>query len=92
MAMKKGHQQAGGPFLICGCRLTAQEQEVGVNGASRLDELRADFLSNTTLSMPIAGMIFWGVVALASLRLAPHSVAFLVLFGSGMVLPLGGVD
>jgi hypothetical protein len=60
-----------------------------MNAASRLDELRADFLANTTLSMPIAGMIFWGVVALASLRLPPQNVALLVLFGSGMVFPLG---
>jgi hypothetical protein len=37
-----------------------------MNAASQLDELRADFLANCTLSMPIAGMIFWGVTALAS--------------------------
>jgi hypothetical protein len=30
-----------------------------MNAASPLDELRTDFLANSTLSMPIAGMIFW---------------------------------
>jgi hypothetical protein len=60
-----------------------------MNAASPLDELRTDFLANSTLSMPIAGMIFWGVVAVASLRLTPNGLALLVLFGSGMVFPLG---
>jgi hypothetical protein len=60
-----------------------------MNAASRLDELRADFLANTTLSMPIAGMIFWGVVALASLRLPPQNVALLVLSGSRWSFPSG---
>jgi hypothetical protein len=60
-----------------------------MDGTSRLDELRADFLANSTLSMPIAGMIFWGIVALASLRLSANGLALLVLFGSGMIFPLG---
>lgn len=60
-----------------------------MNAASQLDELRADFLANSTQSMPIAGMIFWGVVALASLRLTPNGLALLVLFGSGMIFPFG---
>jgi hypothetical protein len=30
-----------------------------MNAASQLDDLRADFLANATLSMPIAGVIFW---------------------------------
>jgi len=60
-----------------------------MDATSRLDELRADFLANATLSMPIAGMIFWGVVALASLRFPPMTVALIVLFGSGMIFPLG---
>jgi hypothetical protein len=58
-----------------------------MNAASPLDELRADFPVNSTLSMPIAGMIFWGVVAVASLRLPPMDVALIVLFGSGMIFP-----
>jgi hypothetical protein len=60
-----------------------------MNAASPLDELRADFLANTTASMPIAGLIFWGIVALASLRLTPNSLALLVLFGSGAIFPFG---
>jgi hypothetical protein len=63
--------------------------EERMNAASQLDELRADFLANATLSMPIAGVIFWGIVALASLRLNPNALALLVLFGSGMIFPLG---
>ncbi len=39
--------------------------------------------------MPIAGMIFWGAIAFASLRLTPNALALLVLFGSGMIFPLG---
>ena len=38
--------------------------------------------------MPIAGMIFWGLVALASPRLAPGLLALFVLFGSGMIFPV----
>ena len=60
-----------------------------MNSASRLDELRADFLANSTQSMPIAGMIFWTCVGVASLKLTPNALALMVLFGSGMIFPLG---
>ena len=60
-----------------------------MNSASRLDELRADFLANSTQSMPIAGMIFWACVGLASLKVTPNALALLVLFGSGTIFPLG---
>ena len=39
--------------------------------------------------MPIAGMIFWTCVGVASLKLAPNALALLVLFGSGAIFPLG---
>lgn len=39
--------------------------------------------------MPIAGMIFWTIVGIAALRLSPNQLAYLVLFGSGMIFPFG---
>jgi hypothetical protein len=53
-----------------------------------LRDLHADFLATSTRSMPVAGMVFWGVVGAASLRLSAASVAYVVLFGSGMIFPL----
>jgi hypothetical protein len=55
---------------------------------SPLDTLRANFLATSTQSMPIAGMIFWFVVAMAGLLLPPRQVAFVVGFGSGAIFPL----
>lgn len=59
-----------------------------MHAASRLDELRSDFLANSTQSMPIAGMLFWTSVGIAALRLTPNALATLVLCGSGMIFPL----
>ena len=56
---------------------------------SRLDELRGDFLNTSTQSMPIAGMLFWAVIAVAGLYLKPVQLACMVGFGSGMIIPLG---
>ncbi len=39
--------------------------------------------------MPIAGMLFWSVIAVAGLRLKPVQLAYMVGFGSGMIFPLG---
>lgn len=41
--------------------------------------------------MPIAGMIFWGVIAVAALYIKPLQLSYMVLFGSGMIFPLGVV-
>lgn len=56
-----------------------------------LRALRKHFLDTSTVSMPIAGMIYWGVVAIAGLVLAPSAVAYVVLFGSGMIFPLAAL-
>jgi len=37
--------------------------------------------------MPVAGMLYWSVVAVASLVMQPLLVAYVVLFGSGMIFP-----
>ena len=55
---------------------------------SSLRDLRADFLAASTPSMPIAGMLFWAIVAVAALRLDPNQLSVLVLFGSGAIFPL----
>lgn len=60
-----------------------------MNARTSLDDLRMDFLATSTQSMPIAGMLYWAVVAFAALRLPPDRLALLVLFGSGMIFPLG---
>ncbi len=54
-----------------------------------LNDLRNDFLATTTRSMPIAGMIFWSVIAVAALYVSPVLLSYMVLFGSGMIFPLG---
>ncbi len=60
-----------------------------MNATTPLNELRADFLRNSTQSMPIAGMLFWIAVGIAALRLAPGTLALVVLCGSGAIFPLG---
>ncbi len=60
-----------------------------MDSTSKLSDLRADFLATSTESMPIAGMIFWGVIAVAALYVKPPVLAYMVLFGSGMIFPLG---
>ena len=39
--------------------------------------------------MPIAGILFWMVVAVAALYLNPNQLSLIVLFGSGAIFPLG---
>jgi hypothetical protein len=60
-----------------------------MDSKSSLNELRAEFLATSTQSMPVAGMLFWSAVAVAALYLEPSHLAYLVLFGSGMIFPLG---
>jgi hypothetical protein len=55
---------------------------------SPLSALRSEFLATSTQSMPIAGMLFWAVVAVAGLLLPARTVAFIVGFGSGAIFPL----
>ena len=58
---------------------------------SSLSALRAEFLATSTQSMPIAGILFWGAIAVAGLSTEPARLAYFVLFGSGMIFPLGVV-
>jgi hypothetical protein len=53
-----------------------------------LSDLRAQFLATSTASMPIAGILFWSIVAIAGLVLRPQQLAYVVGFGSGMIFPL----
>jgi hypothetical protein len=62
-----------------------------MNAASKLSDLRAEFLATSTQSMPIAGILFWTIVAIAALRLPPNTLAYVVLFGSGMIFPFGAL-
>lgn len=59
-----------------------------LDNQSPLRALRDDFLATSTQSMPIAGMIFWGIVAIAGWLLPPRTVAYIVGFGSGAIFPL----
>jgi len=54
-----------------------------------LQQLRAEFLDTSTLSMPIAGILFWVAALVASRFLIPSQLALFVGFGSGTVFPLG---
>ena len=56
---------------------------------TELNALRADFLATSTQSMPIAGMIYWAIVAVAALYATPAELGCIVGFGSGMIFPLG---
>ena len=58
-----------------------------IGETSSLKELRDHFLATSTQSMPIAGTIFWAIVAAAALYLPLTTVAYIVLFGSGMIFP-----
>ena len=39
--------------------------------------------------MPIAGIIYWSIVAVAALYVTPNQLGYIVGFGSGMIFPLG---
>jgi len=60
-----------------------------MDSTSKLDDLRSNFLATSTQSMPIAGMIFWTVVAVASLTVPPLQLGYMVGFGSGIIFPFG---
>lgn len=60
-----------------------------MNDEIALSSLRKSFRDTSTKSMPVAGMLFWSVVGIASLLIEPQQLAYVVLFGSGMIFPLG---
>ncbi len=59
-----------------------------LNDSTALGTLKDNFLATSTVSMPIAGMIFWALAGIAGLVLPPQQVAFGVAFGSGLIFPL----
>jgi hypothetical protein len=65
------------------------QQTLDLTSHTSLRDLRAEFLASSTQSMPIAGMIFWAIVAVAALRLGPNQLSLLILFGSGAIFPMG---
>lgn len=60
-----------------------------IDGKARLVDLQEHFLGTSTVSMPIAGALFWSVAAIAGQLLPPTTFAYFVLFGTGAVFPLG---
>lgn len=62
---------------------------MSLSASNSLSELQANFLAAGSTSMPIAGTVYWLVVLVASLLLPVNTVAFIVLIGSGMILPAG---
>jgi two-component system, NarL family, sensor histidine kinase DesK len=60
-----------------------------MDSTSRLNDLRAEFRATSTQSMPIAGMIYWAIVAVAALYVTPNQLSLIALYGSGMIFPLG---
>lgn len=59
-----------------------------MDSSQPLDALHDDFLATSTASMPLAGMLYWGAVAIASLSVSRTMVSYVVLFGSGTIFPL----
>lgn len=59
------------------------------NSTTPYNQLQAIFLAGGTTPMPLAGTLYWLVVAAASFFLPPQNVAMIVLIGSGMILPAG---
>jgi hypothetical protein len=59
-----------------------------VNSSNSLSELHADFRSGSTTSMPIAGMICWGGLAVAATLLSPPMVGTLALYIMIGILPI----
>ena len=60
-----------------------------IDERARLIDLHEDFLATSTVSLPIAGALFWTVAAVAGLLLEPHIFAYALLFGTGAIFPLG---
>ncbi len=60
-----------------------------MDSKASLADLQRDFLAGSSNSMPLAGTIYWLIVGIASLYVTPNAVAYIVLLGSGMILPAG---
>jgi hypothetical protein len=79
--------RADDPVAVPGTRTHGFSSTTVLDEQSSLADLRAEFLATSTQSMPIAGIVFWLIVAIAGMRLTPRSVAFVVGFGSGAIFP-----
>jgi hypothetical protein len=60
-----------------------------MDSTTKLNDLRREFLATSTQSMPIAGICYWAIVAVAALHVTPQQLAYIVGFGSGTIFPLG---
>jgi hypothetical protein len=67
----------------------AQRRLGQLDSTAKLNDLRGEFLATSTQSMPIAGIIYWSIVAVAALYVTPNQLGYIVGFGSGMIFPLG---
>lgn len=61
---------------------------VPMDRSNSLAELHADFRAGSTTSVPIAGMICWGLLGLAALFLSARLVGTLALYIMAGILPL----
>ncbi len=69
--------------------LSSRFLRVATDELNDLRALRAGFLATSTVSMPMAGILFWICALVASRFLNPHQLAYFVGFGSGVVFPIG---
>jgi hypothetical protein len=60
-----------------------------LDSTAKLNDLRGEFLATSTQSMPIAGIIYWSIVAVAALYVTPNQLGYIVGFGSGLIFPFG---
>lgn len=59
-----------------------------MNSSRSLAELHSDFRSGSTTSMPVAGLVCWGLLGVAAQFLAPKVVGTLALYIMLGILPL----
>lgn len=65
------------------------DDRLRIDRNASLAALQEHFLATSTASMPIAGAIFWAIAAVAGRELESAAFAYFVLFGTGLVFPLG---
>lgn len=59
-----------------------------IDDSASLQELRAHFRATSTSSMPIAGMIAWGLLGIVALGLTPQITGTLALYIMALIMPL----
>jgi hypothetical protein len=60
-----------------------------MDASAPLSVLRQDFLRGSSTSMPIVGTLYWLAVLACSFVMDANGVAYVVLIGSGLILPGG---